>query len=369
MLHDPQPALGGFSGETFAGQWFRERAFVRLYLRDPSRAVVDLGVRRRLTGSVPQARLLAAEPRPVDGLPPHLVTAAVPGVRGDLLLERGPRCRRRPRSAGRLARLVTVLRETRVDGAGPFVDGALAVGEWPAPLSTLSAWARHLEPDLAAAGLGPRSAPGLLAALDAASVRLQHAPSGPPSLVHGDLNPKNLVVDPDTGRLRAVLDWEHAHGGRRLEDVGNLLRAVDQGLHLAEQAPLPRGATSRADVVRSWEALRHGLVDGLHEGLLVGGTGRAPGSEDWLRQAADADLFALLEPGRPPGSRARRAGARGPGPRLAAAPGRRARPRARRRLRRPRGGWPDRVAWRVRTSCAAHAPRPRLPVRIGAPTT
>ena len=36
VLHNPQPAVRGFSGETFSGFWFREPAYVRLYLRDPN---------------------------------------------------------------------------------------------------------------------------------------------------------------------------------------------------------------------------------------------------------------------------------------------------------------------------------------------
>ena len=44
------------------------------------------------------------------------------------------------------------------------------------------------------------------------------------ALVHGDLNPKNLLVDPATGGVTGVLDWEFAYAGAPLADVGNLLR-------------------------------------------------------------------------------------------------------------------------------------------------
>ena len=43
-------------------------------------------------------------------------------------------------------------------------------------------------------------------------------------LVHSDLNPKNLLVDPDTLALTGVLDWEFAHAGHPCTDLGNLLR-------------------------------------------------------------------------------------------------------------------------------------------------
>jgi aminoglycoside phosphotransferase (APT) family kinase protein len=47
----------------------------------------------------------------------------------------------------------------------------------------------------------------------------ERAPGGrPPALVHGDFRVGNLVVGPDG--LRAVLDWELAHTGDPVEDLG-----------------------------------------------------------------------------------------------------------------------------------------------------
>jgi aminoglycoside phosphotransferase (APT) family kinase protein len=43
-------------------------------------------------------------------------------------------------------------------------------------------------------------------------------------LVHSDFNPKNLLVDPATGELTGLLDWEFAHAGNPVTDLGNLLR-------------------------------------------------------------------------------------------------------------------------------------------------
>ena len=42
--------------------------------------------------------------------------------------------------------------------------------------------------------------------------------------MHCDLNPKNLLVDPDTSAVTGVLDWEFAHAGHPSTDLGNLLR-------------------------------------------------------------------------------------------------------------------------------------------------
>jgi aminoglycoside phosphotransferase (APT) family kinase protein len=44
------------------------------------------------------------------------------------------------------------------------------------------------------------------------------------SLVHSDLNPKNVLLDRETLEVTAVLDWEFAHAGSPYADLGNLLR-------------------------------------------------------------------------------------------------------------------------------------------------
>jgi aminoglycoside phosphotransferase (APT) family kinase protein len=62
--------------------------------------------------------------------------------------------------------------------------------------------------------------------------------------VHADFNPKNLLVDPATGGVTGVLDWEFAYAGAPLADVGNLLRFAEDevfdrtvALAYAERAP------------------------------------------------------------------------------------------------------------------------------------
>ena len=42
--------------------------------------------------------------------------------------------------------------------------------------------------------------------------------------MHSDLNPKNLLLDPDTLAITGVLDWEFAHAGHPFTDLGNVLR-------------------------------------------------------------------------------------------------------------------------------------------------
>lgn len=285
VLHDARAADGGYSRETYVGTYFRERAYIRLYQRDPRRAVIDLAVMRRVHGGVPLPTVLAAEPRGVAGLPPYIVTGDVEGQRADRLLDRGLPLPAANALGRQCARLVSVLREIRFDHAGPWVDADLRVGDWPPHLQSLRSWYEHLEAGLAAAGLGRRSTPGLRPLVQAASQRLASTGGRPASLVHGDLNGKNLVIDPNTGRLRAVLDWEHSHAGDWAEDVGNLLRGADEG------------AASGGAGAASWTAFRRGLVDALHAGLHERGTAPTASGidDDWLQRACDLDLFALLE--------------------------------------------------------------------------
>ena len=40
-----------------------------------------------------------------------------------------------------------------------------------------------------------------------------------PGLVHGDYGPQNLLLDPESLEVVAVLDWEFAHDGDRVEDL------------------------------------------------------------------------------------------------------------------------------------------------------
>jgi aminoglycoside phosphotransferase (APT) family kinase protein len=87
-------------------------------------------------------------------------------------------------------------------------------------------------------------------------------------LVHSDLNPKNLLVDRDTSAVTAVLDWEFAHAGVPVADLGNLLRH-DRGEGFAAAA---------------LTAFRGGVPD----------LASAP-NDELLADARAADLWAVLD--------------------------------------------------------------------------
>jgi aminoglycoside phosphotransferase (APT) family kinase protein len=75
------------------------------------------------------------------------------------------------------------------------------------------------------------------------------------AVVHGDFRLGNLLVDPSG--LRAVLDWELAHLGDPLEDLGWFcVRAWRFG------SPLPAGGVAtREELVRAYESAAGTTVD------------------------------------------------------------------------------------------------------------
>jgi aminoglycoside phosphotransferase (APT) family kinase protein len=281
VLHDARPASASVSGETFSGLWFRHRAYVRLYVRHPERAAVDLAIMRRLDGHVPLPKVLTSSVHATGGLPPHIITESVGGQRADVVL-RGGLTPPAARALGRqCARVLAVLRSQALDGPGPIADASFAVGAWPRHLRSLRALYTHLRPELEAA-LGADRLTALRAMLASADARLSGAGAQECSLVHGDLSGKNLIVDGATGRLRAVLDWESAHAGDWASDLGSLMRGVDHAV--------ADGSNAQAHA-----AYRQALVDGVHENLVGGGRRGSLGDQRWLHRAADLDLYRLLE--------------------------------------------------------------------------
>jgi aminoglycoside phosphotransferase (APT) family kinase protein len=101
---------------------------------------------------------------------------------------------------------------------GPFVDAELRIGDFG--VDGLPAYVEQRLPELG--HLSPAEIDGLREVALEAQTLLDTVPRT--CLVHSDLNPKNLVLDPETLALTGVLDWEFAHAGHPFTDLGNLLR-------------------------------------------------------------------------------------------------------------------------------------------------
>jgi aminoglycoside phosphotransferase (APT) family kinase protein len=193
---------------------------VRLYPpteRSGTGAEVDAAVLRLVRGLVPVPEVLEVRPSSLaEDRPGVLVVSFVEGVRGDELLPTLAPDERR-RVGATLGGLVADLGGMPMPRAGAFVDVDLRVQPWELDLP---AYVEQQQPGLA--HLSTEELDGLREVALEAQTLLDTVPRT--CLVHSDLNPKNLLFDPGTLELTAVLDWEYAHAGHPYTDLGNLLR-------------------------------------------------------------------------------------------------------------------------------------------------
>jgi Ser/Thr protein kinase RdoA (MazF antagonist) len=216
---DLTPLAGGWSGQTFLAEAGGELSVVRIYppgRRGDDAPEIDAAVLRLVRGLVPVPEVLEVR-RAVAAAdqPGLLVTSYLPGERGDLLL---PTLDGRAAAdlGLRLGRLAADLAGMPMLRSGPFVDAELSIGDFDLP-GGLPGFVEVL---------GPTWEPDILGRLVEVTGRAQMLLDavGRTCLVHSDLNPKNVLVDPDTLELTGVLDWEFAHAGHPHTDLGNLLR-------------------------------------------------------------------------------------------------------------------------------------------------
>ena len=282
------PLAGGHSGRTFVGEAGGERTVVRIYppgdVRGATAPEVDRAVLHLVRGLVPVPEVVElVREHQASGRPGLLVTSWMPGVRGDLVLPGldAAGMERLGRAMGTTAATLAGMPCLR---PGLFVDAELTLGDLPGAglpewvESRLTRWEATARARLA------EIAEQAQAVLDAV---------GRACLVHGDLNPKNVLVDPDTLGLTAVLDWEFAHAGHPWTDVGNLVR-------------FERHPAYVSGVVGAWTSLRGGdeqqLLDGARAADLwalvdlaarAGDNPVADRAERLLRAVADSgDLHA-----------------------------------------------------------------------------
>ena len=207
------PLAGGWSGETFLADVGGERCVVRIYARPGDRGdaapEIDAALLQLVRGLVPVPDVL--EVRRGDAAtdaPGLLVTSFVDGIRGDELLPGlgDQELATVGQHVGALAATLAAMPMLRV---GPFLDAELRIGSFDVP-DGLPAYVEDL---------GLLELRGVAEEAQALLDTVTRC-----SLVHSDLNPKNLLLDPDTLRVTALVDWEFAHAGHPFTDLGNVLR-------------------------------------------------------------------------------------------------------------------------------------------------
>ena len=274
--HGLTPLTGGFSGETFLAESAGERVVIRIYAGRGARreraAEIDAAVLHLVRGLLPVPQVLEMRrPDTAAGTPGVLVTSFLPGERLDLSLP-ALDGRQRAAVARKLGLVLGRLAQMPMPRHGQFVDAGLRIEPW-AEAPDLPAWVRRQRSTSALAGWPDDLYRRLLAVADHAQGLLDEVDRA--CLVHSDFNPKNLLIDPATGELTGLLDWEFAHAGTPMTDLGNLLRF--------ERDP---GFTE--GVLTGYLAVA-GHLDGL------AGLSRAARRKRLLDLARAADLFALAE--------------------------------------------------------------------------
>lgn len=214
-----RPLEGGWSGETFLAEAPGERSVVRIFAgphHASFAADVQAALLRLMRGLVPVPAVLEVRPAR-DGVPALLVTEYVAAARAELLLPALDDARL-SEVAQRLGRVAGTLAGIPQPRPGTF-DAELRVERFEPAEAGMVAWVDEHGEALAweAATLArlrtvARDAQDLLDSV------------GRFALAHGDLNPKNVLLDQDTLEIAAVLDWEFAHAGSPYADLGNLLR-------------------------------------------------------------------------------------------------------------------------------------------------
>ncbi len=200
-LTELAPLEGGWSAQTMLASTADGRRVVVRRYADDHVPVVDAAVLRRAASLVPVPEVL-------DVRAGRLVTSYVEGARGDLIVPTLS-ADDLARLGGEVGRIGAVLASVELATSGMFVDEDLTIEPFA---GTLPEWVGSHGLDL----------DGLLDVAEEAEARL--AAVGRVSFVHSDLNPKNLIVDPATLTVAAVLDWEFAHAGSPWTDLGNLVR-------------------------------------------------------------------------------------------------------------------------------------------------
>ncbi|MET9020139.1 phosphotransferase [Actinopolymorpha sp. NPDC004070] len=218
---EAQPLSGGYSGETFLVGAPGEEAVLRLYLREPGRAGIDAALLALVRDLVPVPRVLDLRTRATPEQPAYLLTERLPGVPLDRLLPDAPPSLRKAAGAS-VGRVLARLSGMPFPRAGEFVDADLRIRPWTGAAGGLEEWVNAHRESGALAGWSFADIAGLREVARQGQDLLDEVRRT--CLCHSDFNPKNVLVDPGSGEVTGLVDWEYAHAGNPFADLGNLLR-------------------------------------------------------------------------------------------------------------------------------------------------
>jgi aminoglycoside phosphotransferase (APT) family kinase protein len=219
---------GGFANASYkvALAHMTTPIVVRVYLRDPSAACREASILKLIKQRVPVPEILYVSP-PASEPHAYIIIGWVAGVPLDEVLTEAPRgdARVAVRSTGGvLARL----QEFRFATSGffgstlevekPVASGARAI---------VGVLERCLFEDVGEERLGVTLTQRLWQFVEEHEESLS-AVENQSLLVHGDFNGANVIVrtTPEPPGVSALIDWEYAHSGTPLVDLGSMLRSA-----------------------------------------------------------------------------------------------------------------------------------------------
>jgi aminoglycoside phosphotransferase (APT) family kinase protein len=277
-----EPLTGGASAETWSVDVTDGAGTTHELIVRRNSGVRGLGLDARLESLVQRAAFDAGVPvaRVVATFDGGYVMARLPGEAIPRRVLRGP-------TAGLAGDCAAALRRIHAVGAVPGLPRLPA----PEQLSLLESLHRSAGAPVPTFEVGFR---WLWAHLP---------PPGPVTLVHGDFRMGNLLVD--AGRLVAVLDWELAHLGDPMEDVGWLCTRAWRfggpgevgGFGSRAELAAAYGPGIDPDRVRFWEvlgSLKWGVICQLQSGAHLRGEVRSVERAAIGRRVAEAELDLLL---------------------------------------------------------------------------
>jgi aminoglycoside phosphotransferase (APT) family kinase protein len=219
------PLAGGYSGETFTVGSGDDCVVLRIYRREPERALVDASLLRLMRGILAVPDVIDVRPPTADA-PALLVTEVLDGVPLDTVLREPPRRLDWETLGLELGRVLGTLSGVPFLESGFFTDARLTVSSAGLP-HDLPEWAALHRETSRLAGWPERDWQALSELVDGAQDLLDaDVARGPVRtvLVHGDFNPKNILVDPREAVVTGLVDWEYSHAGSIHTDVGNFTR-------------------------------------------------------------------------------------------------------------------------------------------------
>ncbi len=219
------PMAGGrLSGETFLVALPGEAAVLRLYVRDPGRAEVDVSLARLLRAVLPVPQVLDWRPPGPDGRGAFVLTELAPGSTLDSVLPTADAAllERLGASVGAVLARLSAMPYLY---PGTFSGPELALQPMSRSALDLESWVGER---LSRPPLDDWPAEVRRRVAVAASSSAHHLDTVDRTcLVHGGFNPANLLVDTRTGTVTGLVDWVDAHAGLPVTDLGRMLRSLE----------------------------------------------------------------------------------------------------------------------------------------------